>query len=105
MKRLILILIVVFAAGSLLAGEGKSCDRNHKAKAKTVQLTGTVASGGEHAVFRVADSDKSYTICHKSKADLAKLGADGATIQVTGKLVSCNEAKGEELVIETAKKI
>ncbi len=103
MKRLILILIVVFAAGSLLAGEGKSCDVN---KAKSVKLTGTLAAGADGAkVFRVANSDRSYTLCHKTSADVAKLGADGSTIQVTGKIVSCDEAAGEELVIETAKKI
>jgi hypothetical protein len=104
MKRLILTLIVVFTAGSLFAGDGKSCDVNHKAK--SVSLTGTVASGAnDTTVFRVANSDKSYTICHKSKANVSKLGADGATLQVTGKVVSCDEAKGDELVIETAKKI
>ena len=102
MKRLILVLIVVFAAGSLLAGEGKSCDAH---KAKSVKLTGTVTTDGDAKVFRVADSNKSYAICHKTKADLAKLGADGATIEVTGKIVACDEAEGEELVIETAKKI
>jgi hypothetical protein len=103
MKRLILFLIVVFAAGSLLAGEGKSCDTH---KAKSVQLTGTIAAGeGGAKIFRVADSDKSYTICHKTKADVTKLGADGSALEVTGKIVSCDEAEGEELVIETAKKI
>ena len=102
MKRLILILIVVFAAGSLFAGDGKSCD-THKTKA--VKLTGTLSSVGDATVFRVANSDKSFTVCHKTKAELTKLGADGATLQVTGKIVSCDEAAGEELVIETAKKI
>ena len=72
MKRLILILIVVFAAGSLFAGDGKSCDVKHKAK--SVSLTGTIAAGADDTtVFRVANSDKSYTVCHKSKANLAKL--------------------------------
>ena len=103
MKRLILILVVVFAAGSLLAGEGKSCDTS---KTKAVKLTGTLAAGPDGGkIFRVADSNKSYTICHKTKAEVAKLGADGATLQVTGKIVACDEAEGEELVIETAKKI
>jgi len=103
MKRLILILIVVFAAGSLLAGEGKSCDTS---KTKSVKLTGTLAAGeGGAKIFRVADSNKSFTICHKTSSDVAKLGADGATLQVTGKIVACDEAEGEELVIETAKKI
>lgn len=104
MKRLILILIVVLAAGSLFAGDGKSCDVNHKAK--SVTLTGTLAPGADGAqVFRVANSDKSYTICHKSKADVAKLGANGATLQVTGKVVNCDETEGAELVVETAKKM
>lgn len=104
MKRLVLILIVVFTAGSLLAGEGKSCDV--KKSAKTVQLTGTFASDAEgNKVFRVANSDKSYTVCHKTAASVARLGADGAKLEVKGKLVSCDEAAGEELVIETAKKI
>jgi len=103
MKRLILVLIVVFAAGSLLAGEGKSCDTH---KTKSVKLTGTLAAGPDGTqVFRVAESDKSYTVCHKTKAELTKLGADGATLQVTGKVVSCDEAEGEELVIESAKKV
>ena len=104
MKRLILTLIVVLAVGSLFAGDGKSCDVNHKAK--SVSLTGTIAAGADDTtVFRVANSDKSYTVCHKSKANLAKLGAGGATLQVTGKIVSCDEAEGDELVVETAKKI
>ena len=104
MKRLILVLVVLLAATSLFAGDGKSCDVNHKAK--SVSLTGTVAAGAnDTTVFRVANSDKSYTICHKSKANVAKLGAEGATLQVTGKIVSCDEAEGEELVVETAKKM
>ena len=103
MKRLALILIVLFAATSLFAGgDGKSCD-THKTKA--VKLTGTISSVGEAKVFRVANSDKSYTICHKTKSAVSDLGADGATLQVTGKIVACDEAEGEELVIETAKKI
>ena len=104
MKRLILVLVVLLAATSLFAGDGKSCDANHKAK--SVSLTGTVAAGAnDTTVFRVANSDKSYTICHKSKANVAKLGAQGATLQVTGKIVSCDEAEGEELVVETVKKM
>lgn len=101
-KRLPLILILVFVAGTLLAGDGKSCDVN---KTKTVQLTGTIASADGATVFRVANSNKSYTICHKSKADVAKLGANGATLEVTGKIVSCDEAEGEELVVTSAKKV
>lgn len=104
MKRLILILVVLLAAGSLLAGEGKSCDM--KKSGKTVELTGTLAADSAgHQIFRVADSNQSYTVCHKTSAKAAKVGANGATIQVTGKLVACDEAEGEELVIETAKKV
>ena len=102
MKRLILILIVVFAAGSLFAGEGKSCDAH---KAKAVKLTGTLSSAGDTTVFRVANSDKSYTVCHETKASVLKLGTSGNTLKVKGKLVSCDESKGEELVITEAKKI
>lgn len=102
MKRLVLILIVLFAATSLFAGDGKSCDTT---KTKAVKLTGTISSVGDAKVFRVANSDKSYTICHKTKSAVSDLGADGATLQVTGKIVACDEAEGEELVIETAKKI
>jgi hypothetical protein len=99
---MILILVVVFAAGSLFAGEGKSCD-THKTKA--VKLTGTISTVGDATIFRVANSDKSFTVCHKTKAELTKLGEDGGTLQVTGKVVACDEADGEELIIETAKKI
>ena len=102
MKRLPLILILVFVAGTLLAGDGKSCGTQ---ATKTVQLTGTVATTDGATIFRVANSDKSYTICHKSKANVAKLGADGATLEVTGKIVSCDEAEGEELVVTSAKKV
>ncbi|HUP46403.1 MAG TPA: hypothetical protein VM779_12935, partial [Thermoanaerobaculia bacterium] len=60
MKKLMLLVVVLLAAGSLFAGEGKSCDRSQAAKA--VQLTGTIevesGAGGEVRVFRVADSDK-----------------------------------------------
>ncbi|HVS31361.1 MAG TPA: hypothetical protein VMS98_07885 [Thermoanaerobaculia bacterium] len=103
MKKLMLIVVVLLAAGALFAGEGKSCDRSQAAKA--VQLTGTVVvesgADGEVRVFRVADSDKAYSICHKSTADLAKL--NGSKVRVSGKLVSCDE--GQELVIDKIAKI
>src|SRR5687767_10721628 len=102
MKRLVLVLIVVFAAGSLLAGEGKSCDT--KTSAKTVSLTGTLAAAEGNTIFRVANSDKSYTVCHKTSAKFTKL-ADGSPVEITGKLVSCDEGEGQELVIESARKI
>jgi hypothetical protein len=103
MKRLAMILIVVFAAGTLLAGEGKSCDTKHAAK--KVSLTGTLATQDGNTVFRVANSDKSYTVCHKTASKFTSLAQDGATVSVKGKLVSCDEAAGEELVIESAKKV
>lgn len=103
MKKLAMALILVFAATSLLAG-GKECNINKTAQ-KQVELTGSfarVGSGDEaKTVFRVADSDRSYTVCHKSKADLAKLS--DATVKVSGKLVSCGDS--EELMVEAAKKI
>lgn len=103
MKRLILTLIVLFTAATLFAGDGKSCDTH---KAKNVQLQGTITTNAEGAkIFRVSDGATSYTLCHKTKADVLKLGESGATIAVKGKLVSCDEAEGEELVIEAAKKI
>ncbi|HVE71928.1 MAG TPA: hypothetical protein VNI54_11205 [Thermoanaerobaculia bacterium] len=105
MKRLpiILVLILVFAATSAFAGGGKSCDVS---KTKSVSLTGTIATDSEgHKVFRVADSNKTLTICHKTASSILEQGANGATIQVKGKVVSCDEAQGEELVIETAKRV
>lgn len=102
MKKLVLMLIVVFTAATLLAGEGKSCDVNRKASHKTVELTGTLEDGGK--IFRVA-SGKSYTVCHKTASDVARVGADGASIQIKGKVVSCNEADGEELIIFSAKRV
>ena len=104
MKKLVLlVLVLAVVAMPVLAGEGKSCDRSKAAKA--VQLTGTIevqeGADGESRVFRVANSDKSYSICHESKADLASLG--GAKVRVSAKLVSCGE--GTELLIEKADKI
>ena len=103
MKRLAMVLVFVFAATSLFAG-GKECNVN-KTAAKRVDLTGTftrVGSGDDaKTVFRVANSDRSYTVCHKSTADVTKLS--NATAHVTGKLVSCGD--GEELVVEDAKKV
>ena len=53
-------------------------------------------------MFRVADTDQSYTICEKTKASVLALTGSGA-VRVKGKLVSCGE--GQELVIDEAKKI
>ena len=103
MKRLIMVLVVLFTAATLFAG-GKECDINKSAK--KVELTGTIASVGSgdeaKTVFRVADTDQSYTICEKTKASVLKLTNSGA-VRVKGKLVSCGE--GQELVIDEAKKI
>ncbi|HEX6084227.1 MAG TPA: hypothetical protein VF266_06865 [Thermoanaerobaculia bacterium] len=104
MKRLplILMLILVFTATAAFAG-GKSCDVN---KTKSVSLTGTIATNADGAkIFRVADSNKTLTICHKTASKVLEQAANGATVQVKGKVVSCDEADGEELVIESAKRI
>lgn len=103
MKRMILVLVVLFTASVAFAG-GKECDMK-KASHKKVALTGTIAftdGDSEKAVFKVANSDKTYDICHKSKASLTKLG-DGASVEIKGQLVSCGD--GEELMIDEAKKI
>jgi len=103
MKRLIMVLIALFTAATLFAG-GKECDINKSAK--KVELTGTLASVGSgdeaKTVFRVADSDESYTVCEKTKASVLKLTNSGA-LRVKGKVVSCGE--GRELIIDEASKI
>jgi hypothetical protein len=101
MKRLATVLIVLFTATTLFAGEGKSCNVK-KASAKSVELTGTLSSADGNTVFRAADG-KSYTVCHKTSADLSELS--NQTVQVKGKVVSCDEAEGEELVIHSAKRV
>ena len=104
MKKAILVLVLVFVAATLSAGEGKHCDMN-KAKhtSKAVELSGTVVVDGEKTIFRVADSNDQYDVCHKSKASLKELG--GKNVRVKGKLVSCGEGDGQELMIESAKTI
>ena len=105
MKRLAITLIVLFVATSLFAGGGKSCDLK---AAKTVELTGTLAKAegdGGKTIFRTANGSQSYVVCNETKASVLKLGADNATLRVKGKLVSCSESEGEELVITEAKKI
>jgi len=100
MKRLVLVLIVLFTAATLFAG-GKECDlKAHKAK--NVELTGTLAKGeGTHGVFRTS-SGETYNVCEKTKSAVLKSAADG-TVKITGKVVSCGS--GEELMIESAKKM
>jgi hypothetical protein len=106
MKKLVLVVAVLFVAVSAFAGGGKSC---HTEETKTVQLTGTIAckdgSTGENCakVFQVANSDEEYVICDRSKARLANLS--GQTVRVTGKVVSCDETDGVELFVEKAAKI
>jgi hypothetical protein len=104
MKRLIMILVVLFTAATLFAG-GKECDAAKK-NVKNVELTGTLASVGTgdeaKTIFRVADTDQSYTVCEKTKSSVLKL-TDTGRVQVKGKLVSCGE--GQELMIDEAKKI
>lgn len=96
MKRLAMVLIVLFTAASLFAG-GKECNIKNT---KNVELTGTLADN----VFRVANSDESYTVCEKTKKSVLKLSNSG-TLQIKGKLVSCGEGEGQELMIESARKI
>lgn len=106
MKRLALVLVMLFVAATVYAG-GANCDMK-AAKTKSVELTGKViCSDGdcEKAVFRVSDSDKSYDVCHKSKAALKSLGENGAVVRVKGKLVNCSDSEKTELVIEEAKSI
>ena len=106
MKRLALTLVLLLAATSLFAG-GKSCDIS-KTASKSVELTGTLARVGTgdeaKTVFRVANSDTSYVVCHKTSAAILKLSNDSnATLKVKGKLVSCEDSNS--LVIEEARKI
>jgi len=108
MKRIVLTLVLVFTAASLFAG-GKECDMKAHA-AKSVELTGTLVrvTTGDHAttVFRVANSDQSYTVCEKTKSAVLNLGNEGrTTLRIKGNVVNCTEGKGEELVITEAKKI
>jgi hypothetical protein len=99
MKRTAAVLIILLMATSAFAG-GKSCDAKH---AKSVALTGTLAKAdGGKTVFRVANSDQSYTVCHETKDNI--LALDGR-LEVEGKLVSCGEGEGQELVIEKARKV
>lgn len=106
MKKLILVLALVFIAATLYAGDGKHCDVK-KTSSKAVELTGTVVcADGEcdKAVFRVSDTEK-YDVCHKSKASLKSLGESGKAVRVKGKLVNCGEGDGQELMIESSKAV
>jgi hypothetical protein len=103
MKRLAVILIVLFTAATLFAG-GKECEAKGAKAAKSVELSGTLASTGSgdavKTVFRTAEGDTTYTVCEQTKASVLKV--TGA-VRVKGKIVKCSGH--EELVIESAKKI
>lgn len=106
MKRIALTLILLFTTATLFAG-GKECNmKNHQAKA--VSLTGslvTTGSGDEaKTIFRVANSDQSYTVCEKTKASILKMSNDNAVLKITGKVMTCGD-NGQELIIESAQKI
>ncbi|HET7434268.1 MAG TPA: hypothetical protein VFN10_06095 [Thermoanaerobaculia bacterium] len=100
MKRIAMSLVILLTAATLFAG-GKEC--NMKTHGKNVSLSGTLSRSGEKTVFRAADGHN-YSVCEKTDAAVLKLAEDGdANVRVTGKVVSCND--GEELVIESAKKL
>jgi hypothetical protein len=100
MKKLLMVLVVLFAATSLFAG-GKSCE-SKAANAKSVVLTGTLErSGDAQPVFHVANGGPTYTVCEKTKS--AALPAVNQNVQVKGKVVTCGEHT--ELVIEESKKL
>jgi hypothetical protein len=101
MKRLAMILVLLFTAATLFAG-GKECEAK-KTSAKAVELNGSLHSDAGKTFFRVADSGRDYSVCEKTKSAVLKLGTDGAPLHVKGKVVSCGE--GEELLIESANKI
>jgi len=100
MKRVAMVLIVLFTAATLFAG-GKECQMKAHA-AKSVELNGTLSRDGDTTVFRVADSDQTYTVCEKTKSSILKLSGN---IHIKGKVVSCSESNAEELMIESAKKM
>jgi hypothetical protein len=102
MKRIAIALTVLFVLTTSLYAGGKSCDaKNHAAK--SVDLTGSLTWTADHkAVFHVANSSESYTVCEKTKASVLKQ-TEGANLRIKGKVVSCGE--GTELVIEEAKSL
>ncbi|HEV7920572.1 MAG TPA: hypothetical protein VGR02_07265 [Thermoanaerobaculia bacterium] len=101
MKRLAMILVLLFTAATLFAG-GKECEAQKKA-AKSVELNGSLRTDGGQTLFRASDSGHDYKVCEKTKNAVLKLGTDGAALHVKGKVVSCGQ--GEELLIESANKI
>jgi hypothetical protein len=100
MKKVVILMVFLLSVGSLFAGEGKSCDKS-KHSSKSVSLTGKIVSVDGKQIFQVADSDKQYSVCDKSKAKVTKLA--GNTVKIKGEVVSCDD--GEELMINEAAKI
>ena len=103
-KRLTITIVIVLLATAAYAG-GKSCEMK---SGKSVELNGTLLQQGSgddaKTVFKVANSDKSYHVCEKTKSSVLKLANEGKdTLHVKGKIVNCGE--GEELLIDTANKI
>ncbi|HWW60344.1 MAG TPA: hypothetical protein VN181_03160 [Thermoanaerobaculia bacterium] len=99
MKRIAMTLVILLCAASLFAG-GKECRMK---EGKSVELNGTITHSDSKTVFRVANSDQTYTVCEQTKSSVLKLATDGTAVHVTGRVVSCGS--GEELLIENAKKI
>jgi len=98
MKKMTMVLLLSFAALSLMAGgDHKSCDTKAQ-HGKTVSVTGKVAcKAADDCSFKTAD-DQTFTLCEMSKADLPSLSESQATVTVTGKLITCD--RKEKLRIE-----
>ena len=103
-KRLSITLILVLLATTAAFAGGKSCEMK---SGKSVELNGVLQQQGSgddaKTVFKVANSDKTYHVCEKTKESVLKLSAEGKAVHVKGKIVNCGE--GEELLIDTANKI
>lgn len=104
MKRIALTIIALLVTATLFAG-GKECEMKHAGKA--VSLTGSLVRVGDgddaKTVFRVANSDQSYTVCKETRSSILSLINGSPALRIKGKVVSCDE--GEELIIESAQKI
>lgn len=101
MRKIVLVVAVLLVATSAFAG-GANCQKD---AAKAVKLAGTIecTNGDCTEAQLVADAEHTYTICENSKVKLASL--NGAKVHVSGKLVKCSEGGGEELVVESVRKI
>ena len=99
MRKTIVALVLSAVAVTGFAGDqkdGKSCDTH---RGKSVSLSGKVScTSSDDCTFQSADAKTTYTVCEMSKADLPKLSASGATLNVKGSLITC--AGKEKLVIE-----